>query len=73
MTNRKQAPVPAPNHMAGPGGAGAPQVGPSNGKPIAAPAQRPNQNSNGIIHHHASTEDGAAGNSEEVSGMFHQM
>ncbi|KAL8822515.1 MAG: hypothetical protein Q9191_006749 [Dirinaria sp. TL-2023a] len=68
MTNRKQAPVPAPNHMAGPGGSGAPQVGPQSGKPIAAPAQRPSQNSNGIIpHHHPGAEEGAPGSSEEVS------
>lgn len=68
MTNRKQAPVPGPNHMAGPGGSGASQVGPPSGKAIAAPAQRPSQNSNGIIHHHhPGAEEGAPGNSEEVS------
>jgi len=74
MTNRKQASAPAANHMAGPGGSGSSSAGNSSANPMAAPAPRPNTGTSGIVHHQLATADGSApGNTDEVSGMFHQL
>jgi len=74
MTNRKQASAPAANHLAGSSGSGASSAGNSSANPMAAPAPRPTPGTSGIAHHQHATADGSApGNSDEVSGMFHQL
>ena len=72
MTNRKQASGPTPNHVAGPSGAGGPSAGTPGANAMAAPATRPNPSSGGGVHQ-AAADGSATGNSDEVSGMFHQI
>lgn len=78
MNTRKQVQASHPNHLAGPGGPGAPAGVVPSPNPMAAPAQRPpanNMNVGGsqLHHHHAHPDGNPPGGTDDVSGMFHQM
>ena len=76
LNNRKHVAHTAPNHMAGPGGPGAPQGVPG-ANPMAAPVQRQPSNMGmggpQLHHHHAHPDGSVSGGPDDVSGMFHQM
>ncbi|KAL9002163.1 MAG: hypothetical protein Q9188_004897 [Gyalolechia gomerana] len=72
INTRKQVQASHPNHLAGPGGPGAPTgISPSTNS-MAAPVQRPppsnvNMGSSSLHHHHAHPDGSPAGIKDEVS------
>ena len=76
LNSRKHVAHTTPNHMAGPGGPGAPPGVPG-ANPMAAPVQRQPSNMGmggpQLHHHHAHPDGSVSGGPDDVSGMFHQM